>query len=388
MLLRQTLLQTQQNLKTRKVSNKIFKRGKKFDMTGGRTSISGVRATVFGATGNIGRIVVERLGFVGSQVIVPFRGVDKKIDPLKTMGELGAIVPLRWDMKNRDSIRECVQYSNVVINCTGSRYESFHHKFEDVHIEGPRMMALAAKEVGATFVHVSALGADVNSKSRWLKTKALGEQAVLEANPDAIIIRPAPYYGRNDNLNRTIATMFKYWPFFVIFHQDKKIQPIDMTNIVDAIVNAAVSENSAGHVYEIAGDEVFKMKDIVGRMRILLDYRDKKVISLPPYLEYALLKVMRMFKFASRTTRLTMNEFFDTEDKILSGDHLGLRDLGITPHKFDENAFTYVQVWRQPQRWDALRPDDIHNFEDPHDPESLDYKIQKELSASIGDLRK
>lgn len=40
---------------------------------GGRSSVSGVTATVFGASGNYGRYVVDRLGRIGSQIVVPFR---------------------------------------------------------------------------------------------------------------------------------------------------------------------------------------------------------------------------------------------------------------------------------------------------------------------------
>lgn len=54
----------------------------------------------------------------------------------------------------------------------------------DVNIDGARNIARAARAAGATrFIHVSALGADEKSSSEFLRTKALGEQAVREEFP-------------------------------------------------------------------------------------------------------------------------------------------------------------------------------------------------------------
>ncbi len=60
--------------------------------SGGRSSFSGVVATVFGATGFIGRYVVNRLGRMGSQVVVPYRGDEHDYRHLCPMGDLGQIV--------------------------------------------------------------------------------------------------------------------------------------------------------------------------------------------------------------------------------------------------------------------------------------------------------
>lgn len=60
--------------------------------SGGRSSFSGVVATVFGATGFLGRYIVNRLGRMGSQVIVPFRGDEHDHRHLRPMGDLGQVV--------------------------------------------------------------------------------------------------------------------------------------------------------------------------------------------------------------------------------------------------------------------------------------------------------
>ena len=73
----------------------------------GRSSTTGQVVTVFGATGFVGRYLVNKLGKhakvlaifffvgqIGTQVVVPYRGEAYDMMHLKPMGDLGQIVPL------------------------------------------------------------------------------------------------------------------------------------------------------------------------------------------------------------------------------------------------------------------------------------------------------
>lgn len=60
--------------------------------TGGRSSFNGTVATVFGASGFLGRALVNRLGKMGTQVVVPYRGDPSQVQPLKLAGDLGQIL--------------------------------------------------------------------------------------------------------------------------------------------------------------------------------------------------------------------------------------------------------------------------------------------------------
>ena len=116
--------------------------------TGGRSSFSGNVVTVFGANGMIGRILANRLGKEGSQLIVPYRGDPWDVRSIKLVGDLGQVlfqvnfaelcnfkgwclinsyIQQEIDVRNPDLIRKAIQYSNIVINALGTDYETRFH---------------------------------------------------------------------------------------------------------------------------------------------------------------------------------------------------------------------------------------------------------------------
>eukprot|EP01084_Bolivina_argentea_P189978 326598_1 len=72
--------------------------------SGGRSSVSGVRATVFGASSALGRHIVNQLGRMGSQVILPYRGDGTEVKDHRLMGDLGQIVPLPYQIRDKRSV--------------------------------------------------------------------------------------------------------------------------------------------------------------------------------------------------------------------------------------------------------------------------------------------
>jgi NADH dehydrogenase (ubiquinone) 1 alpha subcomplex subunit 9 len=138
---------------------------------GGRSSLGGHVATVFGATGFLGRYIVNRLARQGCTVIVPYRDEMGKRH-LKVTGDLGRVSFMEFDLRNTQSIEESVRHSDLVYNLIGRKYPTKNFNYWDVHVEGTERIAEAvAKYDCDRFIQVSSYNADVNSPSEFFRTK-------------------------------------------------------------------------------------------------------------------------------------------------------------------------------------------------------------------------
>ncbi|CAN0427263.1 unnamed protein product, partial [Ascophyllum nodosum] len=130
------------------------------------------------------------------------------------------------------------------------------------------MLARAAKAQGVkNFVHVSALAVDLDSPSRWARTKAQGELAVREVFPEATIVRPARLFGNDDRLLTWIACMAtRLSRVPVVNDGENLIQPIDARNVAQVmmkIIDDPENYDYRGKVVELAGPGEFSWREIV-----------------------------------------------------------------------------------------------------------------------------
>ncbi len=68
------------------------------------------------------------------------------------------------------------------------------------------------QSAGARLVHVSAIGADANSPSRYARSKAEGERRVLAAAPQATVMRPSIVFGPEDDFFNRFAALARIAP--------------------------------------------------------------------------------------------------------------------------------------------------------------------------------
>lgn len=106
--------------------------------------------------------------------------------------------PVAVDIRNRDSLRPAFENASVVVSLVGILHGS-PQDFNSIQFHGAENVATVAKEVGAKVIHFSAIGADPHSQIPYVRTKGLGEDAVLKICPDATIVRPSLVFGPEDD---------------------------------------------------------------------------------------------------------------------------------------------------------------------------------------------
>jgi len=257
----------------REINLASMKRGR-----GGRSSFSGDVVTVFGASGLLGRGVVNRLGKNGSQMIFPYRGDHYKMMRLKVAGDLGQVLFCPFELKNEDSIRHAVKHSNIVINLIGRGYETSNFSYTDVNVTGPETIAKVCREMGVQrLVHMSSINARAQPEkaflpkgSEWLRTKYAGELAVRDQFPDATIFRCSDVYGQADQFISFVFSMlsrngFHGFPLYLKGLYTVK-QPVHMSDVVTGIMNSLHDPEALGQTFEAVGPERFTMNELITYM--------------------------------------------------------------------------------------------------------------------------
>ena len=144
--------------------------------------------TIFGGSGFVGRYVARRMAKAGWRVLIAVRRPNEA-HFVRPYGVVGQVEPILANVRDDASVRAALAGSDAVVNCVSVLQESGKQTFEALNDAGAgRVAKIAAEEGIDTFVHLSALGADLNSKSDSARTKAEGEKAVLSAFPNAIAV--------------------------------------------------------------------------------------------------------------------------------------------------------------------------------------------------------
>jgi NADH dehydrogenase len=224
---------------------------------------TGRLVTVFGGSGFVGRHVVRALALDGWRVRVACRRPDLAFF-LQPLGGPGQVMPVQANVRDPASVAAAMRGADAVVNLVGILAEGGKQKFAVIQAEGARVIAQAARAAGVTdLVHISAIGADSKSASAYGRSKAQGEAAVLEAVPEAVILRPSVIFGPEDDFFNRFGTMSRFFPLIPIVGAQTKFQPVYVGDVAKAVALALAGKAKKGATYELGGPEVKSFESLV-----------------------------------------------------------------------------------------------------------------------------
>ncbi|KAF4463579.1 NADH-ubiquinone oxidoreductase 40 kDa subunit mitochondrial [Fusarium albosuccineum] len=313
---------------------------------GGRSSLGGHTVTVFGATGQLGRYIVNRLARQGCTVVVPFREEMTKRH-LKVTGDLGRVVFVEHDLRNTPSIEASVRHSDAVFNLIGRDYPTKNFSLEDVHIEGTeRIVEAVAKYDVDRYIHISSHSANSKSVSEFYRTKGRAEEIARELFPETTIVRPAPIFGFEDNLLLKLAGVTN---LFTSNNMQEKFYPVHSIDLGAALEKIFYDDTTAGQTFELYGPKQYSMRQIANMVDKEI-YKQRRHINVPKAILKPAAEILNKVLWwhtlsADEVEREYLDQVIDPEAKTF-------KDLGIEPSDIANFTYHYLQGFRSQNFYD------------------------------------
>jgi uncharacterized protein YbjT (DUF2867 family) len=239
---------------------------------------------VLGGSGFVGSAIVHKLSAAGYAVKV----LSRRRESAKHLFLLPNVQVVECNIMNDAELTMHMQSCDAVINLIGILHEDAKTTFEAMHHDLPKRIAALCERLGIKrLLHMSALQTSADAPSAYLRSKALGEAAVLAHSKkiNITIFQPSIIFGRGDNFLNMFATIVKLMPVVVLAKPDAKFQPIWVEDVAEAFVNSLGNIDTYGKSYELGGPRVYAMRELVEFVIFVLG-KKRKIIGLNDKLSY------------------------------------------------------------------------------------------------------
>jgi NADH dehydrogenase len=228
-----------------------------------------------GATGNVGSALLRRLTANGEPVRCLVR------DPRRLGPERVRVQIALGDLADPSSFRHALRGVDTVIHLAAAIRDQERGSIEELNgVATARLVRLARRAGVERFVFFSALGASLNSPSRFFRAKALAERAVEESGIESAVFLPSIVYSPGDPWIKLLEHL-SWLPFMPVSGSGRaEYQPIWAEDVADCVVAALAESDGGARRYELAGPQQLSYDGIV-KVALRSFHRRRRLLHLP-----------------------------------------------------------------------------------------------------------
>ncbi|MFQ3275453.1 MAG: nucleoside-diphosphate-sugar epimerase [Candidatus Nanohaloarchaea archaeon] len=204
-------------------------------------------------------------GFVGSHLIQKLSRNHEitvgGLTPEKSILELPEEVNRkRIDVTKKDSL-DFSGYDCVIHLVALSPLKKPAVPYRKIHVEGTRnVVDQSEQDRVEKFFHMSALGADKNARTQYLRTKGEAEEYVKKSDLDWRIMKPSTMFGEGGEFLDFISKLTT--PYLTVLPgKNTRFQPVHIDDAVRCI-EESLKDDYSDKIFEIGGPEKLSLAEI------------------------------------------------------------------------------------------------------------------------------
>ena len=299
---------------------------------------------LFGATGQIGRNLIKKLSKNNYKITAVTRNIHRAGYILKTQANPGYLTLVELKNFQLEKIEELIKNCSICVNLIGILYESKKISFKTIHTNLPNMLSSVANKYKIEkFLHLSSLGIEKSSDSKYASSKLEGEIKIKKNFKNSIIVKPSIVYSVDDKFTTNFMTLLSRLPIMPLYYGGKtKFAPIHVLDLVDILYDLIDGENR-NMILECVGPEELSFKEIISKLLFSIK---KKRLMIPLPMPFAKIsaKVLQLFPKPLLTEdQLKLLKY----DNVRSGKYKTNFDIGFKTNRlFSDEIEKYSFNWR------------------------------------------
>jgi len=220
---------------------------------------------IVGGTGFVGRTLANRLARDGFALRVLTRDRETHKGGLILLPKLDLV---ETDVHDERRLTEQFSGCDAVINLAGILNERGRKDadFNSVHIALTEKITAACRAQGIKrLLHMSALNADTNAPSKYLRSKGKAERLVHSAAELRVTsFRPSVIFGPEDSFFNRFASLLRLAPgIFPLACPAARFAPVFVGDVAEAFVRTLKNPAFYGRSLNLCGPETFTLEELV-----------------------------------------------------------------------------------------------------------------------------